>query len=341
MAEIPFDLKISNFLAIKEGDLTSNNPLTVLVAPNRAGKTQIQYLLYSIFRSHWQASKKGDQVNDMIAAKWNFDDIQNVFLLDEWADYINWSAQEASVTLQSQDFFNIQLSLAQDQNFYDKSPKLYPFQKGPIYLSPAGLADYHKGIEAISRFYSSHNIISTAVTDFIQDVFIVHDSKTSNVNQQLLQSFQDKFEARFFIENDTIQIEEKGKRLAIENAASGLKSLSWLYLMVKYNLLGEVLFLDEPEVNLHPAYQTQLAAFIAELIDAGVKVFLSTHSDYLLEAVNKNIKSGDFKADVWQGTLTDAGAIYQSYEANAEQLIDTSPLNESYVQTIKELFQTH
>jgi len=44
--------------------------------------------------------------------------------------------------------------------------------------------------------------------------------------------------------------------------------------------------LDEPELNLHPANQRRLARFIAALINAGVKVFLTTHSDYIVKEFN-------------------------------------------------------
>ena len=49
---------------------------------------------------------------------------------------------------------------------------------------------------------------------------------------------------------------------------------------------GEMLVLDEPELNLHPANQRRLARFIAALINHGVKVFLTTHSDYIVKELN-------------------------------------------------------
>ena len=47
-----------------------------------------------------------------------------------------------------------------------------------------------------------------------------------------------------------------------------------------------MLVLDEPELNLHPANQRRLARFIAALVRHGVKVFLTTHSDYIIKELN-------------------------------------------------------
>lgn len=345
MTTIPFELKINDFLAIKEGELSSKNPLTVLVAPNRGGKTQILYLLYAIFRGHWKASRWTDskeiEQQNLINTFLNIEELSDVFLFNNNEDYVNWNAQNASVNLKDRKYFDVQLDFSKStKSIRDEFPATYPFQKSPIYLSPAGIGDFYKGIKAIVRFYPDHKIISSAITDFLDDLFIVEgNNASSTINLELLESFQAKFGATPFIQNNAIQIQEGKNQLPIEQAASGLKSLSWLYLMIKHDLLGEVLFLDEPEVNLHPLYQDKLAAFIGELIKSGVKVFLSTHSDYLLESINKNIHSGTFKADVWQGTLTETGAAYNGYEANTNQLIDTMPLNEIYVNTMEALFK--
>ena len=47
-----------------------------------------------------------------------------------------------------------------------------------------------------------------------------------------------------------------------------------------------MLMLDEPELNLHPTNQRRLARFIAALVNHGIKVFLTTHSDYIIKELN-------------------------------------------------------
>ena len=43
---------------------------------------------------------------------------------------------------------------------------------------------------------------------------------------------------------------------------------------------------DEPELNLHPANQRRIARLFARLVNLGVKVFVTTHSDYIVKELN-------------------------------------------------------
>lgn len=49
---------------------------------------------------------------------------------------------------------------------------------------------------------------------------------------------------------------------------------------------GDLFIIDEPELNLHPKNQRAFARLIVRLVNAGVKVFITTHSDYLIKEFN-------------------------------------------------------
>jgi hypothetical protein len=49
---------------------------------------------------------------------------------------------------------------------------------------------------------------------------------------------------------------------------------------------GDIFIIDEPELNLHPRNQRALARLVARMVNAGVKVFITTHSDYLIKEFN-------------------------------------------------------
>ena len=48
---------------------------------------------------------------------------------------------------------------------------------------------------------------------------------------------------------------------------------------------GDTLIIEEPEAHLHPAAQAQMAATIARLVRAGVRVLVTTHSDFMLQEI--------------------------------------------------------
>lgn len=73
--------------------------------------------------------------------------------------------------------------------------------------------------------------------------------------------------------------------------SSSLKSLFGVDLFLRQPSLKNWLFIDEPEMNLHPIRQRLIADILYELLLAGTRLVISTHSDYFIkELVNRNLK---------------------------------------------------
>jgi len=73
-------------------------------------------------------------------------------------------------------------------------------------------------------------------------------------------------------------------KLEIPIASSMIKELTPLVLYLRY--LAEPndwIIFDEPEMNLHPAVQVELAEFLAMLVNAGLHVLITTHSPYIVD----------------------------------------------------------
>jgi predicted ATPase len=52
---------------------------------------------------------------------------------------------------------------------------------------------------------------------------------------------------------------------------------------------GEILIIDEPELNLHPDNQRKIARILTMIANRGIKVIVSTHSDYFVREINNLI----------------------------------------------------
>lgn len=50
--------------------------------------------------------------------------------------------------------------------------------------------------------------------------------------------------------------------------------------------IGDLLIIDEPELSLHPKSQRAFARLLGRLVNAGIKVFITTHSDYIIKELN-------------------------------------------------------
>jgi AAA domain, putative AbiEii toxin, Type IV TA system len=78
--------------------------------------------------------------------------------------------------------------------------------------------------------------------------------------------------------------------LGIHLTSSTVKSLyglwAWLELQAK---TGDCLMIDEPELNLHPDNQRLVARLLVRLVNRGIRVVVSTHSDYIVREFNNMI----------------------------------------------------
>ena len=65
--------------------------------------------------------------------------------------------------------------------------------------------------------------------------------------------------------------------------------------------MGDTLIIEEPEAHLHPAARTEMAYTLARLVNAGVRVVATTHSDWLLKAFANLMREGEFNETTGSG----------------------------------------
>ena len=93
-------------------------------------------------------------------------------------------------------------------------------------------------------------------------------------------------------EAGNLEFHEKGKSIALSLTSAGVANMGMLALLIERGALerGSFLFIDEPESNLHPAWQVEMAAFLFELARQGVNVVISTHSMTILKWLEVHVK---------------------------------------------------
>ena len=74
---------------------------------------------------------------------------------------------------------------------------------------------------------------------------------------------------------------------------------------------GDLLIIEEPESHLHPGAQTKIAQTLARLVRAGVRVLITTHSNWLLKQIGNLIREGELQK---QGESTSESADYLKEE---------------------------
>ncbi len=104
-------------------------------------------------------------------------------------------------------------------------------------------------------------------------------------------------------------------RLSMSESSSSVRALLDIgfYLRCRAKA-GDLLMIDEPELSLHPANQRAFARLIANLVNFGVRVFMTTHSDYIVKEMNTLI--------MLHAQTEHIRAIGQKYDYGAEERID-------------------
>ena len=89
---------------------------------------------------------------------------------------------------------------------------------------------------------------------------------------------------------------EMEEEIRLSQASSMVSELAPLVLFIRGLIQpGDTLIIEEPEAHLHPGAQTEIATTLARLVRAGVRVVVTTHSDWLLKEIGNLIREGVLK----------------------------------------------
>jgi hypothetical protein len=129
--------------------------------------------------------------------------------------------------------------------------------------------------------------------DFVRQIENI-DKLTSSLfeaHPKLLSAFESVIGGSYkVIKGKGLYYQPKGNgkpRLSMSESSSSVRALLDIgfYLRCRAKT-GDILMIDEPELNLHPINQRALSRLIAYLVNCGVRVFMTTHSDYIIKELN-------------------------------------------------------
>ena len=85
-------------------------------------------------------------------------------------------------------------------------------------------------------------------------------------------------------------LNEDGNKLDLALSSSSIKALAELVFYIRHRALKmSKLIVDEPELNLHPDNQLIISRVFAKMVNRGLSLIVSTHSDYIIRELNNLI----------------------------------------------------
>ena len=146
--------------------------------------------------------------------------------------------------------------------------------------------------DLLFKAYQSYPVPIEDNADFIRQLEDIAKRKSflAKEHPEVLADFADIIGGEYTItQDDQLYYTPTGTRLKLTmvESSSAVRSLLDLGFYLRHVAQkGDLLMVDEPELNLHPANQRRIARLFARLVNLGVKVFITTHSDYIVKELN-------------------------------------------------------
>ena len=306
MTNLLFEPKfeVSNFGGIRYGEFV-HKPLTIFCGENNTGKTWTLYALYSFHRwiSAIQDSQEEDHVSSLNAL--------SELVSERLYRLFNTSRRHmAEATFKiAEEWQHLQI------NKKDNIPN--------IFLMPAERTGLHLIFHELSRRRTS--LLHRVSREDVDVETLLRDVRRSRYSEPIanyidwlndLPEMQEAGSTHFrpyarevegklaggvySVDNRTGIVyfrpsmgwhhETRPRLVGLHTSSSSVKSLFGLWFYLKHQAsVGDILLIDEPELNLHPVNQVNVARLLVKLVNTGINVAISTHSDYIVREINSMV----------------------------------------------------
>jgi hypothetical protein len=160
-------------------------------------------------------------------------------------------------------------------------------------LEEIGQADRNiKPIGLLFKVYKDYALPVKTNVDFTRQLETIANKNSFIMEKHpgMLGDFADIIGGEYTVtRDDELYYVPKGKRikLSMDESSSAVRSLLDIGFYLRHVAQpGDLLMVDEPELNLHPENQCRMTHLFARLVNLGIKVFITTHSDYIIKELN-------------------------------------------------------
>ena len=131
--------------------------------------------------------------------------------------------------------------------------------------------------------------------DYTRSIFDLRNQKSAVYDERFFNDVKKMMKGYYAASRNAIEFRsaargDRGFAIPLHLASSSVRGLSDFYFFLRHVARRDhIIIIDEPESHLDTANQILLARLLARLVRGGLKVLLTTHSDYLIKELNNLI----------------------------------------------------
>ncbi len=284
------DLQIKNFGPIKGVDIPSLGNINLFIGENGSGKTYVLKAIYASIKSIEQhkRGKENKTIKELLSDKlyWTFQP-------DNLGDLVNKSSREElqfKITDSEKRKFSFSFKDSTTKQIQNVENEFHPTETNSIFipskeiLSSRNIIIRSKEINKEFGFDDTYYDLSKALTPV-----------TSGKNYK---EFSDSRKKIIELIGGRIRYNETSKEWMFKAlrdkkeieyplgiTAEGIKKVSILETLLgnRYLTKDSMIFIDEPESNLHPRLLSEFMEILLQLSKQGMQIFLATHSYFVVK----------------------------------------------------------
>jgi AAA15 family ATPase/GTPase len=277
-------LTLKNFGTFSEFTWTNHAPVNIIIGENDTGKTYILKSLYCLAKSiqEYTISAQQKPWKNILADK-----IYNVYqpTNDKLGSLVKKGSDRLSVEAKVWGN-NYEFEFGKDtkNTITQGSEEIFkPLEPRSLYIPTKEV------LTALNAIASTKNQIGgfdETYHDLIDAIRIpVTKSKLITGFQKALRAIKPLFDGEVVMRKDEFILKRGRETYNMAQVAEGIKKLSILIILILNQSIqkGTILILDEPETSLHPRAIIAFCEMLFYLSQAGVQVYLATHSYFVIK----------------------------------------------------------
>lgn len=183
---------------------------------------------------------------------------------------------------------------------------------------------------------SSSPTLSGIISDFLQEIISVDANKIPDKEVSTIADYMEQniLHGQICIDNANgnqypkFLYKQNELEIPLMRTSSMVTELAPIVLFARHRIRENyLLIIEEPEAHLHPEAQIGMAEVIARFVQVGVKVLVTTHSDYFLEKIENHVRTAQLKKTGMVALPEEKVAVYTFNKTKTGTVVKELPFD--------------